>query len=214
MNRRKKGGFAAGCCVALLLITLCAAAGGGVLWYVGRTMAQPGSASMQGASGALGGGAEDAGRQEPLFREGDTVDTVLAKMTLAEKVGQMFIVRCPEQGAAEKAAEYHLGGYILFRENFEEKTPVQAAEMVRACQAAAALPMLVGVDEEGGTVNRISGYPAFRDTPFASPQELYQAGGFDAVREDALEKCAFLEELGVNVNFAPVCDVSTDPEDF
>ena len=86
--------------------------------------------------------------------------------------------------------------------------------MVRACQAAAALPMLVGVDEEGGTVNRISGYPAFRDTPFASPQELYQAGGFDAVREDALEKCAFLEELGVNVNFAPVCDVSTDPEDF
>lgn len=214
MNRRKKGGFAAGCCVALLLITLCAAAGGGVLWYVGRTMAQPGSASMQGASGALGGGAEDAGRQEPLFREGDTVDTVLAKMTLAEKVGQMFIVRCPEQGAAEKAAEYHLGGYILFRENFEEKTPVQAAEMVRACQAAAALPMLVGVDEEGGTVNRISGYPAFRDTPFASPQELYQAGGFDAVREDALEKCAFLEKLGVNVNFAPVCDVSTDPEDF
>ena len=74
--------------------------------------------------------------------------------------------------------------------------------------------MLVGVDEEGRTVNRISGYPAFRDTPFASPQELYQAGGFDAVREDALEKCAFLEELGVNVNFAPVCDVSTDPEDF
>ena len=142
------------------------------------------------------------------------VEDTLASMTLEEKVGQMFIVRCPEQGAAEKAAEYHLGGYILFRENFEEKTPVQAAEMVRACQAAAALPMLVGVDEEGGTVNRISGYPAFRDTPFASPQELYQAGGFDAVREDALEKCAFLEELGVNVNFAPVCDVSTDPEDF
>ena len=56
MNRRKKGGFAAGCFVALLLITLCAAAGGGVLWYVGRMMAQPGSASMQGASGALGGG--------------------------------------------------------------------------------------------------------------------------------------------------------------
>ena len=162
-------------------------------------------------AGRRSGGYRAAGAAVPGGRHGDTV---LAKMTLAEKVGQMFIVRCPEQGAAEKAAEYHLGGYILFRENFEEKTPVQAAEMVRACQAAAALPMLVGVDEEGGTVNRISGYPAFRDTPFASPQELYQAGGFDAVREDALEKCAFLEELGVNVNFAPVCDVSTDPEDF
>ena len=85
MNRRKKGGFAAGCCVALLLITLCAAAGGGVLWYVGRTMAQPGSASMQGASGALGGGAEDAGRQEPLFREGDTVD----KMCIRDRISDM-----------------------------------------------------------------------------------------------------------------------------
>ncbi|MFQ7002357.1 MAG: glycoside hydrolase family 3 N-terminal domain-containing protein [Ruthenibacterium lactatiformans] len=189
------------------------AAGGGVLWY-GAHDGTAGQRVHAGRFRCAGRRVEDTGRQEPLFREGDTVDTVLAKMTLAEKVGQMFIVRCPEQGAAEKAAEYHLGGYILFRENFEEKTPVQAAEMVRACQAAAALPMLVGVDEEGGTVNRISGYPAFRDTPFASPQELYQAGGFDAVREDALEKCAFLEELGVNVNFAPVCDVSTDPEDF
>ena len=44
-----------------------------------------------------------------------------------------------------------------------KKTPVQAAEMVRACQAAAALPMLVGVGRRGRTVNRISGYPAFRD---------------------------------------------------
>ena len=102
-----------------------------------------------GAHDGTAGQRVHAGRQEPLFREGDTVDTVLAKMTLAEKVGQMFIVRCPEQGAAEKAAEYHLGGYILFRENFEEKTPVQAAEMVRACQAAAALPMLVWMKRAG-----------------------------------------------------------------
>ena len=188
MNRRKKGGFAAGCCVALLLITLCAAAGGGVLWYVGRTMAQPGSASMQGASGAPGGGAEDTGRQEPLFREGDTVDTVLAKMTLAEKVGQMFIVRCPEQGAAEKAAEYHLGGYILFSEDFEGRTPQQAAERIQNLQAAATVPLLIAVDEEGGTVNRISRYPAFRSAPFPSPQQLFQAGGLPAVRAGAVPR--------------------------
>ena len=125
MNRRKKGGFAAGCCVVLLLITLCAAAGGGVLWYVGRTMAQPGSASMQGASGAPGGGAEDTGRQEPLFREGDTVDTVLAKMTLAEKVGQMFIVRCPEQGAAVQAVL--AGNDLLCCTDFEVQIPAVLA---------------------------------------------------------------------------------------
>ena len=87
VNRREKGGFAAGCCVALLLITLCAAAGGGgVLWYVGRTMAQPGSASMQGASPVR----RAAERRIPAAAAvpgGDTVDTVLAKMTLAEKGG-------------------------------------------------------------------------------------------------------------------------------
>ena len=71
MNRRKKGGFAAGCCVALLLITLCAAAGGGVLWYVGRTMAQPGSASVQGASGERripGGRSRCSGRETRWIR--------------------------------------------------------------------------------------------------------------------------------------------------
>ena len=109
----------------LLLITLCAAAGGGVLWYVGRTMAQPGSASMQGASGAPGGGAEDTGRQEPLFREGDTVDTVLAKMTLAEKVGQMFIVRYPEQGAAVQAVL--AGNDLLCCTDFEVQIPAVLA---------------------------------------------------------------------------------------
>lgn len=214
MKGRKKGGFVAGCCVALLLITLCAAAGGGVLWWVWRTTAQPGDVPGQDASGAPGSQAADAARQGPLLEAGDTVETLLAKMTLAEKVGQMFIVRCPEKNAAQTAAKYNLGGYILFSENFEGKTPDQAVETLRACQETAVLPMLVGVDEEGGTVNRISRYPAFRDAPFASPQALYQAGGLDAVRADTLEKCAFLEALGVNVNFAPVCDVSTNPEDF
>ena len=74
--------------------------------------------------------------------------------------------------------------------------------------------MLIGVDEEGGTVTRISRYPAFRSEPFASSQELYQQGGFEAVAEDTLEKCELLKSLGVNVNFAPVCDVSENPEDF
>ena len=70
------------------------------------------------------------------------------------------------------------------------------------------------MDEEGGTVNRISRYPAFRAEPFSSPQERYKAGGFEAIEKDTVEKCTLLHELGVNLNFAPVCDVSKDPEDF
>lgn len=139
---------------------------------------------------------------------------ILSTMTLEEKAGQMFIARCPEEDAAEKAEEYHLGGYILFARDFEGKTSEQAAADIQSYQDAAEIPMLIGVDEEGGTVNRISRYAAFRQEPFPSSQELYQEGGFEAVREDTLEKCRLLKSLGVNVNFAPVCDVSQDPANF
>ena len=98
--------------------------------------------SSSGAPDASQDSEEPPSQPDPSVTSGSTenqdqiIEELLSTMTVEEKVGQMFIVRCPEQGAAEKAAEYHLGGYILFRENFEEKTPVQAAEMVRACQAA------------------------------------------------------------------------------
>lgn len=139
---------------------------------------------------------------------------ILSKMSLEEKVGQMFIARCPGEDAVEKAAEYHLGGYILFASDFKNETVESAREKISSYQAEADIPMLIGVDEEGGTVNRISRYPAFRQTPFKSPQELYLDGGLAAIERDAIEKCALLLSLGVNVNFAPVCDVSQDPEDF
>ena len=43
---------------------------------------------------------------------------ILSRMTVEEKVGQMFIARCPEESAAKKAAEYHLGGYIFVCQGF------------------------------------------------------------------------------------------------
>ena len=64
--------------------------------------------------------------------------------------------------------------------------------------------MLIGVDEEGGTVNRVSRYSAFRETPFLSPQELYASGGWELIQTDTAEKSQLLLGLGINVNFAPV----------
>ncbi|MFR2848362.1 MAG: glycoside hydrolase family 3 N-terminal domain-containing protein [Hungatella hathewayi] len=63
-------------------------------------------------------------------------------------------------------------------------------------------------------MNRVSRYPAFRAEKFESPQKLYQNGGFEAVKNDTIEKSQLLKSLGINVNFAPVCDVSVNPEDF
>lgn len=135
-------------------------------------------------------------------------------MSLEEKVGQMFIARCPVENAAEDAAEYHLGGYILFARDFESNDPQLVIDNIQSYQDAADIPMLIGVDEEGGTVNRVSRYSAFRETPFLSPQELYASGGWELIQTDTAEKSQLLLSLGINVNFAPVCDVSQNPEDF
>lgn len=139
---------------------------------------------------------------------------ILAGMTDEELVGQLFFVRWPEKNAAELAEAYHLGGYILFGREFKNNTPDGVRAMIGACQQASGVPMLMAVDEEGGSVVRASYYPAFRSEKFQSPQKVFASGGLEAVRADTLEKSAFLLDLGLNVNLAPVCDVSTDPNDF
>lgn len=144
----------------------------------------------------------------------EQAQSILETMTLEEKVGQMFIARCPEENAAQKAADYHLGGYILFGRDFAQKTGAEIVRTIRDYQDAVKIPLFIGVDEEGGTVNRISTNPRLRAVPFWAPQELYAAGGFDLIRSDTQEKCILLHSLGINLNFAPVCDVSQDPNDF
>ena len=74
--------------------------------------------------------------------------------------------------------------------------------------------MLIAVDEEGGTVVRVSSNPNLRSEKFKSPQELFAEGGFERIASDTKEKCELLNSLGINVNLAPVADVSTDPNDF
>lgn len=139
---------------------------------------------------------------------------ILNAMTLEEKVGQMFIARCPEINSVQKIKEYNLGGYILFSRDFSGKTRDEIIQNIQSYQSAAKIPMFIGVDEEGGTVNRISTNPNLRAVPFWSPQELYAEGGFDLIQSDTQEKCELLNSLGINLNFAPICDVSQNPEDF
>jgi len=139
---------------------------------------------------------------------------LLENMTLEEKIGQMFFARCPEKAAAEKAAEYHLGGYVLFSCDFQDKTKTQVISDIQGYQNAAKIPLLIGVDEEGGSVNRLSLYREFRAVPFWSPEDLYKEGGWDLIISDTEEKSTLLKTLGINVNLAPVCDVSTDSTDF
>ena len=144
----------------------------------------------------------------------DPAEVYVDSLTLEQQVAQLFFARCPDLNAVELAAQYNIGGYILFGRDFENQTPDSLRETLASYQQAAATPMLIGVDEEGGTVVRVSAYPAFRASRFQSPQALFAEGGLERIQSDTEEKDTLLASLGINVNLAPVCDVSTSPADF
>ena len=139
---------------------------------------------------------------------------LLSRMTLEEKIAQMFLVRCPAEDALELAETYQPGGYLFFARDFENSSVESFQNKLEQYQSVSKTPMFFAVDEEGGTVVRASRYSQFRQKPFLSPQELYMDGGMEAIMQDAREKSAFLRYLGINLNLAPVCDVSENPADF
>ncbi len=136
--------------------------------------------------------------------------SIIEKMTVREKVGQLFLAHCPAEGAEELVERLHLGGLLMFAHNFENRDAESVKEFTRSCNARAKIPLLIAADEEGGTVVRISKFPQYRAEPFKSPKDIYAQGGFDAVRAEAAEKAALMLSLGVNYDLAPVCDYTDD----
>ena len=177
-----------------------------------------GSASSPSSSGSASSPSpEEQHRQEQEALEEarqQRIWDLISSMTLEEKVGQLFFVRCPADSAVEDVSAYHLGGYLLFGRDTKDKTANELIQTIQGYQDAAAIPLLIGVDEEGGTVVRVSSNPHLRSEKFASPQRLYALGGMDRILADTREKNVLLRALGFNVNLAPVADVSTDPGDF
>ena len=141
-------------------------------------------------------------------------EDILNSMTLEETVGQMFLARHPPQGAVSDIENYRLGGYILFARDFEYETPDSIRAKLSGYQSASKVPMLFAVDEEGGSVTRVSRFTAFRHSPFPSPRELYGSGGMYSIQQNEREKARLLKSIGLNVNVAPVCDITTDPDAF
>ena len=90
---------------------------------------------------------------------------LLQNMTLEEKVGQLFFVRCPETDGAAMVAQYQPGGILLFSRDFESLSREQAAETIAAYQREAKIGLFVGADEEGGDVVRASDNPQLSEAP-------------------------------------------------
>lgn len=144
----------------------------------------------------------------------DLAHRLLAGMTSEEKAGQVVLARYPgimAQGALE---EYHLGGFTLFAADFENSSPEELAQELSGLQESTGIPLLFAVDEEGGTVVRVSKFPQYRDEMFPAQSEVLASGGVQGVYSDAAEKSELLMSLGLNMNLAPVCDLPRSESDY
>jgi len=159
------------------------------------------------------------------------VDQLLANMTLEEKAGQLFIVRPdaldPNQTTAQiddsQAAgvtemsmtignmlvRYPVGGVALFDKNIT--SPQQLTGLIGDLQAASKTPLFIAVDEEGGTVARLANHPAFRLPRFESAAAV-GATGEASTREMGRLIGEYLSRYGFSLDFAPVADVNTNPD--
>lgn len=142
------------------------------------------------------------------------IDDIIEGMTLEEKVGQLFFIKDDGRFRSDILEHYPVGGIILFDGDFKGKSAQNLRDYISAFQDNSRYPLLIGVDEEGGTVIRLSKYSTYADAPFQSPRNLYSSGGFEAIREDTVLKSELLLSYGINVNFSPVCDISGDSDDF
>ena len=139
---------------------------------------------------------------------------VMEKMTLEEKVGQLFLVRYDVWSAKEQIKNYYPGGYVLFAKDFEDHTKATIKNELDNNQKLSKIPLTFAVDEEGGYVTRVSRFSQFRSEKFQSNQYYYNLDGYEKLKEIEEEKAKLLLSLGLNMNLAPVADVSTNVNDF
>lgn len=139
---------------------------------------------------------------------------ILDSMTLDERIAQTLMVDYQGTNSVPEMRQYQFGGYIFFAKDFNGKNRAAVQTMISSLQDVAEIPLLTAVDEEGGIVTRVSQNSLLAPSRFASPGALYAEGGFTLIREDATAKSKLLYGLGLNLNLAPVVDISTNPKDF
>ncbi len=143
----------------------------------------------------------------------DRARDLVNKMSLESIVGSLFMPH-HTSNSLEDVSKYHLGGLVLFGESFKNKTREDILKMIEELQSRADYPLFLAVDEEGGSVVRVSSNRNLKVKSFSSPRSLYIEGGFELIRRDNEEKNELLKSLGLNINLAPVLDISTDKSDY
>ncbi len=145
-------------------------------------------------------------------------------ISLETKIGQMIMVgfRGLTLAASEHIQrdiqEYQIGGVVLYSIDLPSKrkqarnieSPQQLHKLNENLQKMSKIPLFIGIDQEGGRVNRLSpkyGFPK----KIPSAQYLGKLNDLDSTRHYAKQTAQLLKEFGINFNFAPVVDVNINP---
>lgn len=166
-------------------------------------------------------GGEDV--QDPADQSGsaegsDIVEKTLADMSLRDKVCQMMFVR-PESitgidvvtaaGDTTKSAleQYPVGGIVYFAQNMESKDQIK--EMIDNSQSYSKVGLFISTDEEGGMVNRLMNTVG---TTYIDSMYNYKDEGTQKAHDNAYTIASDMAALGFNMDFAPVADVWSNPD--
>lgn len=131
-------------------------------------------------------------------------------MERIRQITQLFVLGFngiePDEHILRMIRDFGIGGVILFSRNIRD--PLQTAGLIHGLQDASEIPLLVGIDQEGGRVSRLSSsftsFPGNHALGLSGSRELSYAFGRATAEE--------LSAVGVNLNFAPVLDVNTNPD--
>lgn len=149
-------------------------------------------------------------------------EQILSEMTTEEKVAQLFII-VPEQISSDtktkvsarfvkRLERYPVGGIILFARHIEN--PSQLRTFIADMQKASVIPLTLSIDEEGGCVARVARSEEFYLPKFESMGAVGETGDEENARGAGQIIGSYLISYGFTMDFAPVADVNTNPENI
>ncbi|MEM6641493.1 MAG: glycoside hydrolase family 3 N-terminal domain-containing protein [Bacteroidota bacterium] len=137
--------------------------------------------------------------------------------SLDHMIGQMIMIGVGDFNEADVGepifadiAAGKAGGVVLYEKNIRKRKSKKAlADLVGALQSQAMVPLFVSIDEEGGWVTRLKSKYGFPEN--VSAQYLGDLDELDSTRFYALQTAQLLDSLGINMNYAPVVDINSNP---
>ena len=153
------------------------------------------------------------------------INEIISGMTLEEKAAQLFMITPealtgmdPVTAAGETTRkaleEYPVGGIIYFRKNLvnPEQVRTMTANIQTYAMERTGLPLLLSVDEEGGSVTRFGNNPGFDFDASADMKAIGESGDPQQAYELGERLGSFLYDLGINMDNAPDADVLSNPQ--